>query len=191
MRVRSGPIFRIVVITCTCMGCYAAFRQAADWVERRMPDLADKPMQIAERQIKDAWNFPSKGFHAMRVVGREGTVMGRVKGNCWQAAGRIYYQVHGPVSPEANASEKEKIEYRFCEAEYSNGQRLKLERFMLSGTTKLWKYYGRATARSIVSKKAIRSSTKTTMSHLHFGLRKVNRQKQFISIIKKKVTMDT
>ena len=94
-----------------------------------MPDLADKPMQIAEKQIKDAWNFPSKGFHAMRVVGREGTVMGRVKGNCWQAAGRIYYQVHGPVSPEANASEKEKIEYRFLRSRVQQWAKIETRTF--------------------------------------------------------------
>ena len=44
---------------------------------------------------------------------------------------------------------------------------------------------------ALFQKNAIRLSAKTTMSHLRFGLRKVNRQKQFISIIKKKVTMDT
>ena len=116
-----------------------------------MPNLADKPMQHARAQLEDAWNMPDEDFHAMAAIWRKGTIVGRVTGDCWQAAGRIYYQVRGPVSPETDTSENGPNEFVFCKTEYRDGQSHNTERFTFAGATKLWKYHGRAIARGIVA----------------------------------------
>ena len=116
-----------------------------------MPNLADKPMQLAKEQLKDAWNIPAKDFHAMTLKKRTGTIMGRVRVNWWRAAGRIYYQVSGPVSPEDVTNGNDAKTVVFCEAEYRDGPSRKIERFMCDGATKLWKFRGQAIARSVVA----------------------------------------
>ncbi len=151
MRIRTGPLWRAVVILCMGMGLYLIYQRAAGWVERRMPNLADKPMQLAKAQLQNAWNIPAKDFHAMTVKRREGAIMGRVRANCWRAAGRIYYQVRGPESPADVTNGNDTKIFVFCEAEYRAEQSHKVERFMLSGATKLWKFHDRGTARSIVA----------------------------------------
>ena len=116
-----------------------------------MPNLADKPMQHAKARLQDAWNVPSKDFHVMTVKNRKGTVMGRVRGNCWRAAGRIYYQVRGPVSPEDVTNGNGTKKHVFCEAEYRDEESRKVERFTLGGATKLWKFRDLAVASGIVA----------------------------------------
>ena len=133
------------------MGLIVICQRVSGWVERRMPNLADKPMQHAKARLQDTWNVPSKDFHVMAVKNRKGTVMGRVRGNCWRAAGRIYYQVRGPVSPEDVTNGNDTKKHVFCEAEYRDEESRKVERFMLSGATKLWKFHDRAVARGTVA----------------------------------------
>lgn len=68
-----------------------------------------------------------------------------------RAAGRIYYQVRGPVSPEADTHKNDPKEHVFCEAKYRAEQSRKVERFTLAGATKLWKFHDQAAARSAVA----------------------------------------
>lgn len=126
-------------------------------VERRMPDLSDRPLRLAKTQFDDAWEDPAACAREMTMKQRKGTIMGCVTAISWGAAGRVYYQVRGPESSGAEANgTKDAINgdidtFVFCEAEYRDGQSLRLERFSYVGAIKLWKVNGLIAARGKVS----------------------------------------
>ncbi len=130
------------------------YKRISEIIERRMPDLSERPMQIAQSQLADAWKVPAADFHEMAVKQRKGTIMGRVQAVCWRAAGRIYYRVRGPESPQEvshNGENGDANNFVFCEAEYRDEQSLKVERFSRGGGVKLWKFNGQAAARGTVA----------------------------------------
>ncbi len=129
-------------------------RNITEIIERRMPDLSDRLMQLAKTQLDDAWEAPAVDVREMTMKQRKGTIMGRVSAKSWRAAGRVYYQLRGPESPgsESNdANNGDANKFVFCEAEYRDEQSLRMERFSRGGAVKLWKVNGLIAARGRVA----------------------------------------
>ena len=160
-----------------CMGMIMVAQRIAGWVERRLPNLTDKPMQFVETQLQEGWNVPSKECFPMVVGKRRGTIMGRVTARCWRTAGRIYHQVRGPESPEANTHENEPEEFVFCEADYAIGRDRKTDQFSVDRARTLWCVGGLMTA------SCWRTSGRTTASSaVAAGCYRLEREKGYVTL---------
>ena len=73
--------------------------------------------------------------------------MGSATAKNWRAEGRIYCQVRGPESTEADHNGEGFV---FCEAVYLVGGSEKVEQFSANRARTLWRSRGRTTARSSV-----------------------------------------
>ena len=129
------------------MGTIMIGQKTAEWIQRRLPDLTEAPADRWKARREEAWTPPSEECVPLRIGQREGTIMGRVMAKNWRAEGRIYCQVHGPASSEADGNGDGFV---FCEAVYRVGGSEKFEQFSASRAHTLWRFRGRTTARSCV-----------------------------------------
>lgn len=148
VKVRGKTVLTLLLFSALGIGGVMISRNIRERIQRHWPDLTDAAADELLAQRENAW-VPVGDRLPLECESHEGAVMGRVTANSWRSKGRIYFQVRGPESPDADG-------FVFCEAVYSAGASRKVEQYTRDRARILWQLNGQTTAYSAVSRERYR-----------------------------------